>query len=95
MLERNGREYAMREKCLFYIFKLAQQSISTNRGAESNIYMTVLLYMSRVGHRLMTIILPNRGRFKKKIIRRFLGKFAVKWLFKTHRTLRVLLYTAL
>ena len=94
MLERNGREYAMREKCLFYIIKLAQQSTSTNRGAESNIYTTVLLYMSRVGHRLMTIILPNRGRFKK-IIRRFLGKFEVKWLFKTHRTLRVLLYTAL
>ena len=41
MLERNGREYAMREKCLFYIFKLAQQRTSTNRGAESNIYTTV------------------------------------------------------
>ena len=44
MLERNGREYAMREKRLFYIFKLAQQTTSTNRGAESNIYTTVLLY---------------------------------------------------
>ena len=34
------------------------------------------------GRRLMTIILSNLNRFKKKIIGRFLGKFAVKWILK-------------
>ena len=33
------------------------------------------------GRRLMTIILSNLNRFKK-IIGRFLGKFAVKWILK-------------
>ena len=34
------------------------------------------------GHRLMTTILSNLNRFKKNFIRRFLGKFVVKWVLK-------------
>jgi len=34
------------------------------------------------GHRLMTIILSNLNRLKKKFTVRFPGKFAVKWIFK-------------
>jgi len=34
------------------------------------------------GRRLMTIILSNLNRFKKKNYGRFLGKFAVKWILK-------------
>ena len=36
------------------------------------------------GHRLVTILLSNLNRFTKKITGRFLGKFAVKWLLKSH-----------
>ena len=35
-----------------------------------------------VGHRLMTIILPNLNRFKFFFTGRFLGKFVVKWILK-------------
>jgi len=34
------------------------------------------------GHRLMTIILSDLNRFRKKITGRFLSKFAVKWILK-------------
>jgi len=40
------------------------------------------------GHRLMTIILSNLNRFKKNLIKRFLGKFAIK------RILKILLHLA-
>ena len=34
------------------------------------------------GHGLMTILLSNLSRFKKKFTGRLLGKFAVKWILK-------------
>jgi len=36
----------------------------------------------KVGHRLVTVILSNVNRFKKKITGRFRGKFVVKWIVK-------------
>jgi len=43
------------------------------------------------GHRLMTIILSILNRFKKFFTGRFLGKFAVKWISKSHRILHIIL----
>ena len=34
------------------------------------------------GHRLVTIILSDLNRFKKKFIRRFLGKIVAEWIIK-------------
>ena len=44
----------------------------------------------KVGHRLTTIILSNLSRFKFFHAGRFLGKFVVKWVLISHRTLHVL-----
>jgi len=46
-------------------------------------------HISTDSHRLMTIILSNLNRFQKLFTGRFFGKFVVKWLLKSHRTLHM------